>query len=160
MYFVRTVSEDMYMFWQIVIEDKDCLSGTSIARLMTFLRTEVPYCFVQVLELDGGDQYLLDDVRDRACIGVDDFINKIQEVVQVDWGTVCLVGEDGRLLQMMDCYQMAVESLRAGNVVVRYVDGFLFYIFTSNTQLSIALQSMYKCLSVIQVAPSEMEWPE
>lgn len=149
------------MFWEIVTQDDDNLSGKSVVAFIENLQKVLPVKVVQVCEFEGAaDRDLWTNLLNEGLIGIPRFLKEMEQVAQVDWGTFVLMKETSLPLENEQSPEQCLERVAVGDVIVRCVDDSFFYVYTMNNEICTFLQKNYQCVLTQYANWADVVWPE
>ena len=142
----------MESWYQLIINDDDCLSGESVANVVS-----------KIINLFGVNKIVLGDMEgafkglpreDGSSLDADDFIKKVRDAVQYDWAFFFMfkdkipVGFDVKNIN---------SSIAAATITVRLFDSNYFYLYSESNLLMKFKNDFFPSSNLAEVSFEKLE---
>lgn len=149
------------MFWQIVIDGFDNLSGQSLSKFMDDIAHNSGLDFFSLMYFEGSG--ILEPIRGfegSGFIRYEELTPAVSPLIQVEWATfVC--SKTGLEKCDYDDFEARFGRLLAdGLTVIRCVDGQYVYVYTDDDSMKEYICQHYAAQTVEKLEPQSFEWPD
>ena len=149
------------MFWQIVLEGFDNLSGESLSEFISSIARNTSQRFVSLTFFEGaGILEPIQRFQGEGFIHVEELVRAVSQLIQVEWATLVFSKTGLEKSDYNDYEARFARFLVDGLTVVRFVDGQFVYIYTGDDALKEYVCRQYEFESMDKRAPESFEWPD
>jgi len=148
------------MFWQIVLEGFDNLSGEALSEFIENITSYAGLKFFWLPEFEGSG--VLEPIYrfERAkSARIEKLLPVVKHLIQVEWATFVFSKTGLEKPEDDDFDARYARLLVNGLTVVRFVDGQYVYVYTGDDVLKEHFCRHYECQSIDKLAPPSFEWP-
>ena len=145
--------------WQlIIIEDSDALPGKSVFDLLKVLMKQFKFKYVILNDIEGAAE-AANDLKEKEgeIISIDEFLEKVVDVIQFDWGDFFLFLDYPKNWEFVDrSYSKQIEQT---DMTVRAIDDQYLYIYTPSQDVLGLLKEYYTIESLKSDLLENLDFP-
>jgi hypothetical protein len=132
----------MELWSQIIIEDPEYLSGSSLRDLTEVATKAAPINYVLAMGVVGTDVFA--PTRENTTVmTVEEFTSKLSTVTQIDWGSF-LFFRDRSFADWITASTPLRDAIRLSIFSIRAVDDGYYYIYSKNDVVARSIRVTYQ----------------
>lgn len=143
------------LWYQVIVQDPNALSGSSIYSFLKTILTFEPSTLVAIDDIEGAGISDLKSINN--IIEVDILLEAIKHVVQLDWGDFFFIDNKKDIADLKKSYPDIIISTK---FTVRAVDDTYFYLYTQNKYLVDGIKLKYNNCEIEHKSLQEYIYPE